>query len=323
MSYSRRTLLREGAILSFSALAASVLPGCRRRPKQFAGEPIRLFFGGSWLFCGPDAKSASMYAITRDMDATCGMGKTHRFPAGRWGEDFNRRAPDLQENGGSKPFVVSVADYTPSITRDQLFANAAANTSLPFRYFAAGQHAVNFHAPTVRIIELPVPSRLIPATIRQKATITGNAPFIGPTGPGVATMQIFEYDGATSWSFNGQTSANVSDHLHFHTVRLDDHASETHAPCMFKSLMTLISRGPHDLTLTIDPCEKSIKGSGAQQFSDEELQIEPFIPPDICAEKQKPRQPPPHPPHHRPTTRTVDLASCSGAGFGLGGDCGC
>jgi hypothetical protein len=261
MEYNRRCVLRGAACLSmasavssspFAFLASGQGVQASSRPPSF-GDGVRIFFAGAWLFC-PDPNATLMRAVAVDMPSL-----PHIFPYGVWQPGWlDPMMPSLNPNTSANP-TSTLIPYAVTVTGtaapcpdvDTLFSNAQMVS--PFSYIPnINKFAANWANPGLRVISLPLPSRIIPAAFRTTALISdkGNKRFKKgpPTGTtGIATTHIFVYDGASSLTFQPpnlppQTMSHGTSYqadYHFHTVPSFDPGFD-HGPCMFENLLSLI-----------------------------------------------------------------------------------
>ena len=111
MSYSRRDLLRDAAIVSVagcSGYGLSFVSGCDSEPAKPGQRPssfalgIRIFFVGAWIFCvDPDSPKERIRAVS--MEPAC---MPHWFPYGKWD-------PNRQWDGACKPQLGAWTFGTP------------------------------------------------------------------------------------------------------------------------------------------------------------------------------------------------------------------
>jgi hypothetical protein len=237
MTYTRRSFLRDAAIVSAAATVSPILTGCER--EHFANG-IRIFFAGAWIFCGIHEQPNLMYAITLDpsepaqpgtsasmkceppqTSATAISSMKHTFPHGVWDQGCNwdtsskRGLLCANPQSGSKPLIhsVSVDDGNWSYPQSlhTLFMNPNKDSS--FTYLSAvrnplgkGQtYKVNSTQANLRIVTLPRPTRIIPAAFRPDVKIIDPKHRLEQAQTskdiGIATTHIFEYRGAGKLTF--------------------------------------------------------------------------------------------------------------------------
>ena len=268
MSYTRRSFLRNTALISMGSTMSTLpfLRGCKWN--QFPSG-IRIFFSGAWLFSDDPDTSGNMRAITVDPGGLL----THFFPYGVW--DGARQAGTWDDETGRSylgstyttptapvtPHKISVAGpwTAPFANTGQLFRDA--NTKSRFSHIPNSSEytfSINCNTPGVRVISLPIPTRIIPAAIRQGVDITDPKNRIPKStcktsdAGGVATTHIFDYQNATSMTFaplgggtgpaptvTGQTE--IAGDYHFHAVPQCFY--DKHDRDMFKALFGLIQGG--------------------------------------------------------------------------------
>jgi len=338
MPYTRRDLIRDAALISATGAVAcsplATLPQSKMKKTQTASyNGVRIFFCGSWIFCS-DGKSG-MYAIARDMLNSNGLS-SHMFPFGRYQANqsvaFDRAMPQLLPNptDGSNfpsPYSVQLAGYTQasSTTVASLFMQP----SVPISYFgntdSSNKLTLNLYQLGVIVISLPLPSRLRPDAHLVEASLMGakTSLLTKSNTTGLPTAHIFEYDNATGLTF---TAGSVSDsihtgsldpdasliHFHFHTVPKSPVNMGDHGPDMFQNLLQLLRLNgkpidPHTLYLN-DPCSSDIKSGwdGIKPgFTAPELDYSYAL----CQDSSK----------QGDMLISYNLASCSGSGFGIGG----
>jgi len=196
----------------------------------------------------------------------------HNYPYGVWDkyEGWDQRMPYLPPNPIAQP-ISAVVPYTASVfghyirrykTVDTLLR--AANTSSRLLYIKNSDRSyqVDWSCPALRVISLPLPTKLIPAGFRTNASISDNNSTytnIGSTtcgDNGVATSHIFEYSGASSFTFTtpgakGGTEqmihgTNYESDFHFHTVPSANQLPPDHDAMMFHVLLSAIKSFPCD-----------------------------------------------------------------------------
>ena len=216
MSYTRRSVLRNAAAISVGSVAGvPFFTGCT--PSDFK-LGVRAFFAGTWLFCR-DKDAGYMRAVSVDppppdvKKPSSHPDISHKFPHGTWDENgsWNEKHGDLKANPSSDisgsdlvPHVVSVYGFKGAGTVNDLFH--AANTSSRFTYLVnPRKYDLIWNSAGIRVIKLPIPTRIIPAAFRTKAIINdpyGDCEGCVSTGDtGVATTHIFEYEGASALTF--------------------------------------------------------------------------------------------------------------------------
>lgn len=351
MPYTRRDLIRDAALISATgAVAGSPFALGVRKKSQFVG--VRVFFCGSWIFCSNGADG--LYAIAKDIFEADGSS-THFFPFGKWQKTtvpFDKSMPQLAANpakcGGAKnvaPFMISIPDWSNTLSVSTIFQQA--QQDVPFAYFNNKPDAtsnkcpikLDFTACGLRVISLPIPTRICGAGYLTTATINDNSQSIlnNPSShnqsvSGVATTHIFEYEGADCLTFK---TADVVDtmravdpisHYHFHTVPRKNMGG--HGPAMFHNLLGLLSDDKpfaqngssyqDDRLYLNSPCPPIFQaGPSNPDGGDAELDYDPKATP--CPDDRA----------NGATANSTpmnlflgDLASCSGPGFGIEGDVG-
>lgn len=262
MNYSRRKFLRHVTRASVGLAAGSSLPfltGCERKawgsknPACF--QPgIRIFFIGAWIFCKDSILDPGLLAITQDMPS---LG--HSFPYGVWpGSQGIDNNPSLGENRTSgadvarNAYPVELPKFkSPYNSVKDLFAGGCSKS---FQHFenVNGDLKPIFSTPGIRVISLPLPTRIIAADFLRGSSVTNidlNHKIKSKDGSGLfASAHIFEYEGAFLLNFKGQPMVvhgtnNITSNFHFHTVPPGT-APPDHASSMFKNLISVI--GPLD-----------------------------------------------------------------------------
>lgn len=267
MLYTRRRILRDAARVSAVA-AASSLPllagwdGCQPASPPppappwgtMTGPPfvsgVRVFFIGAWLFFGEQDKSG-MLAVTLDMSS-----ERHTFPYGIWKPkvDFNGN-PSLCANpaaAGQKrnAYPVSVGGFKPIYSCAQdVFKDADKNCWFNYIKNDKVDLALNPSLSDIRVISLPYPTRIFPVDLIVAAHVTdadGAHPLNRPTnGYGFAAGHVFDYQGASSLSFNNaqviaSPSTGSDADFHFRTVPPKP-SSAGHTQRMFRNLLNVVS----------------------------------------------------------------------------------
>jgi hypothetical protein len=208
-----------------------------------------------------------MRAVTRDI-AT----ELHFFSYGRWDSNWNEAAdgnlPQLPEytNTTVPPPAVTVTDFSSPTAINTVFSDAQRDS--PFTYLRANKqkYAIKWDTPGIRVVSMPIPTRIIPAGYNTSARIND------PNGRcqkypgtckdiGVATTHIFEYENAGSLTFgldpnNTLTQAQDSTaDYHFHTVPMPQgtSADPNAASLMFQAMLQLIDKDFPDTDITLTP----------------------------------------------------------------------
>jgi hypothetical protein len=272
MPYTRRSVLRDAALLSLAGTAsASPLslfgqcPTPSSRPPAYFNSGIRIFFSGAWLFGADLSNPGFMIAASQDM--TCKTPPCHKFTYGVWPAsgtvDIGPSLAPIGNNGNYKITIDHV--NTPAKKADDLFGKTLANN--PFLYLKNDdlRLTINTKHPTVRAISVPYPTTIIPAAFITNAAFNGNGNGrvqpgpCSPRVPGFATSHIFVYEGASSLNFadgagNQLDSAMQDQDYHFDTVPLQP-TDINHAPMMLASLLALIDNfDPTSLALQPNSC---------------------------------------------------------------------
>lgn len=237
MSYTRRVVIRDAAVLSLAGVSgfSPFLTGCHG--SRFA-DGIRIFFEGAWLFCAHPTDPSQMFAVTLNPTKCvvplpeCQQVQPpnpdpstlkHIFPYGIWDEipDWDERhtqtqltpTPCAQCSPGqacSMPVphrVYVLGNWSKSCKDvDALFKDA--DTRSRFTYFlnqGRPSCTVVWNTPELRVISLPLPNRIIPAAFRVGADIDDPDGLLnkhgGSSDTGIATTHIFDYPGARSMLF--------------------------------------------------------------------------------------------------------------------------
>jgi len=341
MPYTRRDLIRDAALIAATGAAAGLpfafpkKPGNHSTPtltppKQF-DSGVRIFFCGSWLFCADPKNKGYMWAICRDMSTMA-----HNFPYGAWDSNkgIDGNGTSLPCNTGGGLYAVSVTGFQslsakPSV--DDLFG-AASKEGLSYFPNSDGDLAINQRAGNLRIISVPIPTKMTLAAYLPGAYINhnDNAPINTPNSIstlGIPTAHIFEYiqdstssapasltfqppPGSIVGSPKGQpqqisltAGLTYASDLHFHTIPCTSTNDPTHAPRMFTNLMNVVSSksaafGSGDLALvpsTSDPNRGPYVPCSVDKY---ELEIKEVA------------------------TKLGNVASCAGGAVGVGGDVG-
>jgi hypothetical protein len=327
MLRSRRTLLRDAALLSAGAAIAPLTAGARSgqtavssTPPPFAG--FRVFFEGAWLFC--DDRNGGMYAISREMNPGPGY-LPHTFPYGVWQQPgFDQSHPSLRENpkavnGEARPYLLTLKNYkAPGSSCTKPFSDAVNHASGPFNYLMNSDKSiqVNLKCGRLRVIALPIPSKIIPLGFVPPASIQDasgkllakrNSQMPVCVDKGLPTTHVFEYAGAEGLQFETPSDELSlqpgSMNLHFHSVPIDSydpHARTDHGPAMFSNLLEVLQTSGAQLSgLTYSnpsPGAWAVPGADAKilGIQNEELEILTFHP------------------------MNSDLASCAAGGLGVG-----
>ena len=164
---------------------------------------------------------------------------------------------------GRNAYPVELPNFhSPYKSVKDLFATGC---SKYFQYFenANGDLKPIFNKSGIRVISFPLPTRVIAADLLRGSSVTDkdqNHKIKSTDGSGIfATAHIFEYEGASLLTFNGQpmvahgTNDSLSN-FHFHTVP-PPYAPPDHASRMFKNLISVIGPlNPDNFALTVpDP----------------------------------------------------------------------
>jgi len=357
MPYTRRDLIRDAALIAATGAVAGApsILGCHAAPPKPKFSGVRVFFCGSWIFCSDGNKTKpGMLAIGRDMFDSSGSS-THIFPFGRWQNTtvpFDHGMPRLlanprksDGNGLADPYIltidppvaqpVSTVAGSPSPV-ECIFQQTQKEVRFPYlnNYKSKEIYAlkIDTHVNTplqkpsgIRIIALPIPKRIRARGLLTNATMTDksnmnllNRPTLASTTSnmdGLATTHIFEYDGASSLTF---TAGSVTDTIyateecidyHFHTVPSVNMGD--HGPAMFNNLLCLLSYtspsyagpSPAGMLSMSNPCPIMVQpGPDLPDGGTAELDYDAVAAP--CSN----------------SSIKGDLASCSGPGFGIGGN---
>lgn len=265
MSINRRDLLRTAAAATVAHAAHSIpmlnaiaLPTPPPRMAKF-NVGVRIFFEGAWLFLPGPTNSNTMRAVTLDMPAPA----AHHFPFGVWNTNWDDgKMPQLPPYSGSIPTVTFKTPGALPKDLGTLYANAQKDS--PFYYIPnpdpQNPYKLNWNAQGLRVISIPIPTQIVPASFRTNAYIqdTGNH-LHQAANPwainGVPTTHIFDYQNADSLTFSldpstmsapvRKTQDSTADY-HFHTAPQKTDTTE-HGPMMLSMLLGLI-----DPTLAAD-----------------------------------------------------------------------
>jgi hypothetical protein len=343
MPYSRRSLLRDSAILGLGGVmgassAALYLKHPPKKPANSLADPlpagISVFFAGLWLFCA-DAAPGWMRAITLDMNPS-----VHTYRYGPWkGEGFDFYANTLDPNNtlqgqNKRPHILGLPGYQipsgvqgnpPQVKVDDLFQTTHNNVTFTFykNRDTNGKtiYTIDDTRQSIRIISLPIPTQIIP-TAFVNGSISDSANQIATTIPKnavdgrIATTHIFEYPGATSWTFtksDGTLTAGSDAHFHFHTVPSPTSGSGTppSANDMFQNLLNLLlGASKPSISSDVETPDDLIEGPlFPLGICDEEAEITQLT----CTNEDLVGGP--------SRKNRLDLPSCAGGSIGLGGDC--
>jgi len=266
MLFTRRQVIRD---MTFASTAAVLNPlkGCHgkthRAPAGWDTSGTRIVFGGAWIFCAhPAGKPGFMYAVSVNMPT-----EPHHFPYGTWNERTLKEWIDDTKTkelpSGSMVATVALQQqgnpWQPTTLDVNMLFQQTHNNG-PFTEIAkmGTPHPTDWKDPNLRVIELPIPSRILPTTIRTDATLTCSSVYCKPNQiAGLAFTHIFVYDGADILTFspmkgavvNGSTSTS-SDLLIF-TIPCANFGTG-HATEMFKALLTAVNPDlATNLTLTV------------------------------------------------------------------------
>jgi hypothetical protein len=335
MLYTRRSVLRDATLISIAGAAAAspLLTGCDRN-KHFA-DGIRVFFAGAWIFCADPFNPSLMRAVALNpteitsndsnpgsASSSPNMEMNHIFPYGVWNEEdrWDRKHGNLPRNLPSSagytlvPYPVTVVGTKqPACNVDQLFGTA--NSSSRFTYLpnAGRNFSLKWTSTGLRVISLPLPTRIIPAAFRTDARIDANGHMqqCGNTKDlGVATTHIFVYDGASSLTFTPPDA--IAQHMshgtdfradyHFHTVPDNPCPPKDHDVLMFGYMLENIDKFPYKEVTLIPSGDRVARGASVPSLVTKgELEIVSRHPKDC--------------------PRIIDLASCGSGGGGLGDGC--
>jgi len=349
MSYTRRNFLRDSALISLTGGAASSSAAAYLADEQKHVTPacgVRIFFEGSWLFCNAEPDAPGMLAIARDMSTV-----PHIFPFGRWQKTclgFDKSMPRLQPNprnpmGVPYPYLITLPDFKPvksNQTVDSIFSDA--QSSAPFQYLANDDSnsplRLDTTLPGVILISLPIPDRIRLAAFLTEAIITDNGKYLHSsqtkdyTNQGLATTHIFEYDNAKLLNFNaGSVSDSMYDNkllldYHFHTVPKAAMPCMDHGADMFNNLLSLHRKKDGSYLGNSEVCVTNYYPFDIKPGIDPKLLIDPSeLDYDLSANNYC-KSHPAKAAMNLSTTEDVykvhpsyNLASCSGPGFGTGG----
>jgi hypothetical protein len=360
MPYTRRDLLRDAALISATGVVAGspFILGCHTKPTPpppFSG--VRVFFSGAWIFCrAPDdsmyskgiAPPQRMYAIARDMEMP---NMQHTFPYGIWTDSgFDNQMPSLPAGH----YKATVDKVTPGASICAMFHSAACGRG-PFRYFANSRNEIKLDTlpkpnqpDLLRIISLPVPTRILPAAYLTQADFVPTDPQSSilsdpPSGAsysvkGLPTTHILEYENATYLNFDGvqgQIQATPGRNFHVHTippVPTEAVQCTDHGPTMFSNLLQILYRPKlhKDAHGNLIESKEYLCECDLQLVNSDPSQLEPGpnVPDGITDAELEIFTPQPVPVCNTQPTGILSnvypfnyhLASCSGSGFGVDGD---
>lgn len=363
MAYSRRSFLRDTGMVSLASTfgATSLLTGCCG-PTSFESG-VRIFFAGSWIFCGiPKVSPAPngpaipyMLAVAIDpyhaLQPPSDTDVLHHFPYGRWDDSVTDGAVwnttqydhqmDLPVSTKDNPHLITVGgSYNRPACVNDLFKEA--NTSSRFVYLRSQPQRNAFGAhwkdSYLRIIKLPIPTRIIPAAFLEHATVCDrNSTMEACThnrDKGVATTHIFEYKGASDIQFQlygsqlpidctmtgpgplsvcAKAGTSSASNLHFHTVPsptcvIDLITKKVTADVPVDHPRTMF----HQLVQFAD--DHACQDVGLEGCMMDTMRPGDLVPTSVSlAELQIPKQ------HSSPLscTHKVDLATCDSGGIGV------
>jgi hypothetical protein len=258
---------------------------------------------------------------------------SHIFPYGIWDQQSDWDswhqntqlacapcAPGKDGKGCSMPIphrIYILGHWTQFSNVDELFIDA--DTRSRFTYYPNKDQiqprTVNWETPELRVISLPMPSRIIPAGFRPKADVRDNSgnPILHhgqSSDAGVATTHIFDYPGAHSMLFVPRGGDAVEmDHgrdfrsdFHFHTVPQTKYVPPGHDVAMFCALAGLLGLS-NDYQFKPDVGQTPVKGSSVPDSVEEtELEIPSKNLTTFCNKDNK----------------TINLATCGSGGIGSG-----
>jgi hypothetical protein len=288
----------------------------------------------------PDpTRPANILAVAVDM-----ADSPHMFRYGAWPgslDAWSKNTTNLLGADASylKPATITYtgkpANNLPT-SANQLFSQAQQYG--PFTFIQKSKLPSDFQfnkKADLRVVTLPMPTRIIPAGIRSDATLLSSSKYcrsqsFGYPSQAVATTHIFEYLGADGLTFstNGTTSTssvsvnNATDYngnLHLHT-EMSPSYGPLHGSEMFEALMRVISV---ELSRELIFCTR-------MDQTPPDPEIGPFVPPSIDVGELGIIPPSSDPKtkkksdHHGTDPHglvTVTFATCGGGG-GAVGDCG-
>jgi len=314
MMSTRRQMIRGVATASMAAILNphSVWSATRKRAAGSWPTGVRIVFGGAWIFCAHfDGKPGYMCAVSLDM-----AKKPHHFPYGFWSEtSLGQWANDTATRelpSGSTRATVNVqksgSPWQPAFGVSTLFQQTHSNG--PFVEIGpngSGPYSIqNQSDPHLRVVELPIPSRVLPTTIRTDATLNCSTHCKPDQFPGLAFTYIFVYDGADTMTFSPLPGVTVtgstlpSSDLLIHTVPKGMYGPN-HAAEMFEAMLMVVdSNLAKYVTLSVPQMQKAPAPG-------------PKIPLGISAEEQGNIMDSPH------QNAKGDFATCGAIGVGLGG----
>jgi hypothetical protein len=246
----------------------------------------------------------------------------HKFTYGPWDENLgiDGNTP-LSENpqsaNGKNPYAVKVKGFTTGAANvAALFQNTVDKN--PFFYIKndVNDIRVDISKSNLRIISMPIPARIIPATFRPWAFVNyaSNVP-VATSGHypamGVPTTHIFEYPGAQGLTFDApvgqvgisQPATDFTADFHFHVLPINsDHTD--HGPEMFAHISEVIvsqsgTFSHNDLSLV----------TPTSQNQSLDLFAGPDVPASPCVTDQELGL----------GIVRIDLASCTGGTLAVGG----
>ena len=331
MSYSRRKLLRDGAVSCLASAVSTSIPliGCKpeSQRRQSQGTPpvsridtafsqgIRVFFIGAWLFTpDPDNPSGRILALTLDLDIPM-----HGFPFGPYKANFNK-GKDLNATGTSSKYNVLI-DTTSAATVTSLFRTAAEDQT--FMWIPGLKIKQDKDLATVskylRKISVPLPNRIVTADFLEGSDVSAQAGLLHravPSIPGAPSAFIFDYQNATTLATDfgapPLTAGITSDSdFHFRVVpKWDEKCPDyNHAAKMFNYLVSNLVEfnGAQPPTLDVQNAGNVKPGSNIPKgVTDDELDI--AVLPQGCN---------PYPPG-TVQGKSLKTASCAGGGGGIG-----
>ena len=345
MALTRRSILRNAALASVATttgISSLLMIGCRR--SNFASG-IRVFFEGGWIFHADPFKGGYIRAVALDPsefthpELTAAQNSAnvtmppHHFPFGVWDEqsDWDSCHGNLPSNdpaSGLNPLIAYPLEVFGTQNRaakvPDLFLRADTDSRMTYLPNPANEFTFECRCKGLRVISLPMPTRIIPAGFRPDVEIQqSGASVLHPHCKtkdmhGFATTHILEYEGATSMTFNappnsgGQGSSTLTGgigheaNFHFHAVPKDPCPAKGHDAIMFERLMAFVHLPlMYKLTLPPPPDKPAqiVPGSLVpRSVSNKELEI---APPGTQCKDGKPH--------------IVNLATCGSGGGGAGG----
>lgn len=346
MSYSRRKLLRDGAVSCLAGAVSSSVPfisSCKSNPQpepqpklQPAPKPtsfsfgIRIFFIGAWLFTPDtttDANDTRIFALSMDLDPNM-----HHFRYGPYKQGI--KGKDLKATGIGKPHKITIENTSSKATVTSLFQAASeTQTFMWIQSLAIKADSdigkIGHVNKRLRRISVPRPDQILTADFLDGSYIDDKSKLLHKPVPnqalgtaGAPSAFIFNYLDASKLTADFDTKNPVSgatDSSGDYHLRVVPHFSgpcnEQHAADMFSNLASLIGlpQSSTIVALNVDNARQVLPGDNVPWVTADELDISQ-VPCKKTAEESKSHQAPAHP----NDLENLKTASCAGGGGGIG-----